>query len=48
MGSDSCAKVMDFSKSPWIGDTGLCRKLEWAKKCDLSWDGVTNNDRLKC
>ena len=48
MGSDSCAKVMDFSKSPWIGDSGLCRKLEWAKKCDLSWDGVTNNDRLKC
>ena len=48
IGKDSCAKVMDFSRSPWIGDSGLCRKLEWAKKCDITWDGVTNNERLKC
>ena len=43
LGSSSCSKEMDFSGSFWTGDDGLCRKSQWARKCDLTWDGVTNN-----
>lgn len=43
LGDPSCATTMDFSGSVWTGDEGLCRKSQWAKKCNLTWDGVTNN-----
>ena len=43
LGNDSCAKTMDFSTSAWVGSAGLCNKAKWAKACDLTWDGVTNN-----
>lgn len=39
-------KTMDFSSSLWTGPEGLCRKQQWAKKCDLTWDGITNNSEL--
>ena len=26
-------------------DDILCNKYEWAKKCNTSWDGVTNNNK---
>ena len=40
----SCAKTMDFSTSLFTNtSTGLCAKSTWAKNCDLTWDGVTNN-----
>ena len=39
-------KTMDFSSSFWKGSQGLCRKQQWAKKCDLTWDGITNNSEL--
>lgn len=34
--------TMDFSSSFWTGNDGLCRKYQWAKQCNLTWDGVTN------
>ena len=34
---------MNFTTSPWTGDDGLCNKSKWAKACNLTWDGVTNN-----
>tara|TARA_B110000305_G_scaffold61519_1_gene68253 strand:- start:303 stop:656 length:354 start_codon:yes stop_codon:yes gene_type:complete len=43
LGSASCNKKMDFSKQAWQGSTGTCRKSQWAKKCKLTWDGITNN-----
>lgn len=43
LGDSNCEKTMDFSGAFWTGDDGLCRKSQWAKKCNLSWDGVTNN-----
>ena len=45
LGSSTCAKIMDFSDSFWSGDLGLCRKKQWAQKCNLTWDGVTNNNQ---
>jgi len=43
LGNPDCKTEMDFSKSHWTGDDGLCRKRKWATKCNLTWDGVTNN-----
>ncbi len=43
LGASYCSKEIDFSVSYWTGDDGLCRKSQWAKICDLTWDGVTNN-----
>lgn len=42
LGSSKCNKTMNFSNSFWVGDNGLCSKYKWAKKCNLTWDGVTN------
>jgi hypothetical protein len=41
-------RTMDFTKSIWKGDQGICNKAEWAKTSGLSWDGVTNNIRVPC
>ena len=43
LGDPNCQKQMNFSTSMWTGDDGLCRKRTWARKCNLAWDGVTNN-----
>lgn len=26
--------------------SGLCAKKMWAKKCEVNWDGITNNDDI--
>jgi hypothetical protein len=43
LGKPTCKKNMDFEDGVWAGDNGLCIKQKWAKSCDLTWDGVTNN-----
>ena len=32
---------MNFNQSQFTGSNGTCNKYLWAKKCDLSWDGLT-------
>ena len=34
-------KMMNFNQSQFTGSNGTCNKYLWAKKCDLSWDGLT-------
>ena len=34
--TDTCYSVMDFSKY------STCQKQQWAKGCNLTWDGITN------
>ena len=46
LGKPSCKKEMDFSSSLWSGHRGLCNKSRWAKSCDLTWDGITNNNKI--
>ena len=46
LGSDSCSKTMNFSTSSWTGENGSCNKSRWARACDLTWDGVTNNSSV--
>ena len=42
-------KVMNFNESPYndsgtSGPTsGACAKAKWAKKCRITWDGISNN-----
>ena len=33
--------TMDFNNPPYTGTNGLCSKYSWAKKCGVSWDGIT-------
>ena len=46
LGSDNCQKEMDFSKFPYIGSKGACMKQKWARKCGVTWDGITNASGL--
>ncbi len=46
LGKSSCLKNMDFTGDFWQGSTGDCNKYKWAKSCDLTWDGITNNTSL--
>jgi hypothetical protein len=39
----SSGNTMNFTKNPFTGKDGLCNKAKWARQCDLTWDGVTNN-----
>jgi hypothetical protein len=32
---------MDFSAPAFSGANGTCAKYTWAKKCNISWDGIT-------
>ena len=34
---------MNFTTDEFIGTDGLKNKCNWAKSCDLTWDGITNN-----
>lgn len=43
LGKSTCSKTMNFSVQPYNLQDGLCRKFKWAKGCDLTWDGVTND-----
>ena len=43
LGRNECAKTMNFNVFPWLGNDGLCNKSKWARSCDLTWDGITNN-----
>lgn len=33
--------TMNFNNSPFTGSNGTCSKYTWAKKCGISWDGIT-------
>jgi len=39
--------VFNSSDSKYKGTGGLCAKKQWADKCDITWDGVTNNPDAK-
>jgi hypothetical protein len=48
--SENCA-FHNFSNSPYIAsgtnfDSGNCKKKIWAERCDVTWDGITNNGEI--
>lgn len=48
MGNPNSCKVanpgstMKFAGASWNGPDGNCKKAKWARKCGLTWDGLTN------
>ena len=38
---------LNSSNSLYKGIGGLCEKRKWADRCDVTWDGVTNNPDAK-
>jgi hypothetical protein len=43
LGKTTCSRKMNFTIPPWSSNDGVCKKYNWAKQCDLTWDGITNN-----
>jgi len=39
---------MDFSNNQFTGSNGMCAKYTWAKKCGVSWDGITYGVNNPC
>jgi len=35
-------ETMYFNTSFFQGDQGFCRKADWARRCQVSWNGFTN------
>jgi hypothetical protein len=35
-----------YKKEGYDFTSGLCAKKMWANKCEVTWDGITNNDSL--
>jgi hypothetical protein len=46
IGNAGCLKTMNFSTMDYQGTAGLCKKKKWAKDCGVSWDGISNNDKV--
>lgn len=40
--------TMNFQVAPFVGSNALCAKYTWAKKCDVSWDGITYGASNPC
>jgi hypothetical protein len=41
-GLGNCNGPINFNNEPYIGTNGNKKKCEWAKGCNLVWDGITN------
>jgi hypothetical protein len=39
---------MNFNSPAYMGSDGLCAKYTWAKKCGVSWDGITYGVNNPC
>jgi hypothetical protein len=39
---------MDFNSAAFKGDNEMCAKYTWAKKCGVSWDGITYGVNNPC
>ena len=46
LGNARCRTPMDFTTPQWNNSSAMCRKYQWAKGCNLTWDGITDNASL--
>ncbi len=44
LGKANCEKTMNFNEDIYKGSNGVCNKMKWANACNITWDGITNND----
>ena len=40
--------TMNFNQAPYVGANSTCAKYTWAKKCGLSWDGISYGVNNPC
>ena len=40
--------TMNFNEAPFVGEDETCAKYTWAKKCGVSWDGITYGVNNPC
>ena len=40
--------TMNFNNAPFVGADEACAKYTWAKKCGVSWDGITYGVNNPC
>ena len=40
--------IMNFNSNLFTSDNGTCNKYTWAKKCDVTWDGITYGVENPC
>ena len=40
--------IMNFNTIPYVGTNGTCAKYNCAKKCGISWDGITYGVNNPC
>ena len=40
--------TMNFNGSAFTGDNGNCAKYTWAKRCGVTWDGITYGVNNPC
>ena len=45
VGGAHCPKTMNFARPEFRGAGGLCAKVNWARRCNVTWDGVTHSAR---
>ena len=41
-------QIMSFQSAQFTGDNSSCNKRNWAKKCSVSWDGITYGVQNPC
>jgi|LauGreDrversion4_1035100.scaffolds.fasta_scaffold1292605_1 hypothetical protein len=46
LGNSQCNAPIDFSTPQWNNATSKCQKYQWAKSCNLTWDGISDNAEL--
>jgi hypothetical protein len=39
---------MNFNEGAFSGNNKMCAKYKWAKKCGISWDGITYGVQNPC
>jgi len=45
LGNKTCS-VLDLTNVHYLGHAGNCNKSTFAKDCDITWDGITNNPNI--
>lgn len=41
-----CKRSMDFNATKFQGQSGMQNKYNWSRTCNVSWDGITNNEEF--
>ena len=39
---------MNFNSAPFTGENSICAKNNWARRCNVTWDGITYGVNNNC